>query len=298
MSAAPKIWHQLALLCEADTAEQIANVLQGIEALSVTMADAKDQPLFQLQPNDHPLWQDTQVTALFDSADDAEHAKLIVQSFFEKSLPCQIEIIEEQDWVRQTQQNFPSQAFGGCDKPLWVIPSWDANGEYAEPKIIIDPGLAFGTGTHPTTALCLTWLAEHNIHSFDVIDYGCGSGILSLGALAVGAQKVTAVDHDEQALEATQNNLALNSFNPQQITICDTSSCPSAKADLVIANILANPLMQLSQTLTDLTKSNGQLLLSGILSEEIDSVLKYYPSFAVTNTYQQEGWACISLKKS
>lgn len=298
MSASPeKTWFQLSIACSATQAEQIADILQGLDALSITLADGKDQPLYQLEPEDHPLWQDTVVTGLFNSQQEATQCQLLLNSFFEQPLPCKVGSIAEQDWVRLTQQNFPAQSFGDNEPFLWVVPSWQDSSDYQH-KIIIDPGLAFGTGTHPTTHLCLQWLANNPPKDLQVIDYGCGSGILSLAALALDANRVMAVDHDPQALESTNNNLALNdSIKPCSLLAFSPEQCPNTAADLVIANILANPLITLSDQLTRLTQANGRLLISGILQEEIEEVTKHYQEFSVAEKSILDGWACVLLNK-
>lgn len=298
MSASPeKNWIQLSIACNSIQAEQVADILQGLDALSVTLADGKDQPLYQLEPDDHPLWQDTVVTALFSDQQDADQCQQLLNTFFEQPLPCKTESIAEQDWVRLTQQNFPAQSFGNKDPLFWVVPSWQDSADYQQ-KIIIDPGLAFGTGTHPTTHLCLQWLANNPPKGLQVIDYGCGSGILALAALALGAKSVIAIDHDLQALESTHNNLALNAnIKPSHLQTHLPEQCPNTAAELVIANILANPLISLCDKLTKLTQDNGRLLISGILQEEIFEVTNHYRSFTITEQFILDGWACVLLTK-
>ncbi|MDF1761530.1 MAG: 50S ribosomal protein L11 methyltransferase [Coxiellaceae bacterium] len=292
----PQIWYQLSIFSNAEQAEFYADILQAIDALSVSLVDAKDQPLFQLQPEDQPLWQDTQVVALFNTQSEANQALDIISSQTTDTLNTTIEKIIDQDWVRKNQQNFPAKAFGTGNKPLWVIPSWENNKDYPSPQIRIDPGLAFGTGTHPTTSLCLQWLADHAPKDLNVIDYGCGSGILSLACLSLGAKHVTAVDHDSQALEASQNNLALNAHLPADtLTVYSPEACPKAAVDLVVANILAAPLIEMANKLTSLLKPGGILLLSGVLSEETHNVIKHYPTLSVIEQWNLDEWACVSL---
>ncbi|MDF1654277.1 MAG: 50S ribosomal protein L11 methyltransferase [Coxiellaceae bacterium] len=296
MTSKPQIWYQLSIHCTAEQAEFFADTLQAIDALSVSLLDAKDQPLFQLQPEDQPLWQDTQVLALFNLHSEAEQASNILQSQSSETLDINIEEIIDQDWVRKNQQNFPAKAFGTGHNPLWVIPSWEKCGDYSMPQIRIDPGLAFGTGTHPTTSLCLSWLADHSPCGLNVIDYGCGSGILALACLSLGAEHVAAVDHDLQALEASQNNLALNTqLSADDLAVYLPEACPQNPVDLVIANILAGPLIEMADRLTALLKPGGTLLLSGMLSEEVDNVIKHYPSLSMNEALHTDEWACISL---
>ncbi|MDF1795065.1 MAG: 50S ribosomal protein L11 methyltransferase [Coxiellaceae bacterium] len=299
MTPNPQTWYQLSLHCNAEQAELFADMLQAIDALSVSMLDAKDQPLFQLQPEDQPLWQDTQVLALFNLQTEAEQAQNLLQSQSTDTLHVNIEKIIDQDWVRKNQQNFPAKAFGSGEKPLWVLPSWDNCDNFPQPQIRIDPGLAFGTGTHPTTSLCLRWLADHAPQNLQVIDYGCGSGILALACLSLGASHVTAVDHDMQALEASQNNLALNtSLSANDLAVYLPEACPQLQADVVIANILAGPLIEMADQLTALLKPGGTLLLSGMLSEEVANVVKHYPTLSVIKQLDLDEWACVSLSTS
>ena len=294
----PKSWQQLSIRCSAQQAEYLADLLQALDALSVTLLDAKDQPLFQLQPDDQPLWQDTQVLALFNQPAEADQALQIILSQSEETLDTNIEEIIDQDWVRKNQQNFPAKAFGHGDKPLWIIPSWESTDDYPNPKIYIDPGLAFGTGTHSTTSLCLHWLADHPPADQHVIDYGCGSGILALACLGLSAKHVTAVDHDTQALEATQNNLALNqALSRSQLDIYLPEACPQQPADLMVANILARPLVDLAKQLTTLTKPGGTILLSGMLTSEVDNVIKHYTECDTQHILSDDEWACVILSR-
>src|SRR3990167_6340860 len=198
------VWQQLEITTHANYAEEIADLLNEHGALSVSFNDAGNQALFQLTPDDTPLWSQTKITALFLQTVNIELIlQHIKQSTSHTMMDYQISTLQDQDWVRQTQQNFPPQCFSEI---LWVIPSWCNSNHYGNHTIKIDPGLAFGTGTHPTTALCLEWLAQHPPRDMTVIDFGCGSGILSLAALAMGAKEVYAIDHDPQALQATKNN--------------------------------------------------------------------------------------------
>jgi ribosomal protein L11 methyltransferase len=291
-------WYCLKLQAPAADAAEIADLLQGIEALSVSLIDAKDQPLFQLAPNEHPLWQQTKVLALFHEEHEAKIARDFIGRCYPNKMPAhEIEAIEEEDWVRLTQQQFPPQRFGNNNRGLWVVPSWESPPANDEPYIRIDPGLAFGTGTHPTTALCLSWLADHPPQNLNVIDYGCGSGILALGALALGAKHVIAIDHDEQAIEASQNNLALNKAIQAAQLATYISPVTPEPADLVLANILANPLIELADAIQACVKPGGQLLLSGLLSEECERVLKHYNDCKLVERAEQDGWARLTLQK-
>jgi len=283
---------KLSITTDPNHAETLSEALINLGALSVSLQDAEDEPIFQIQPGETPLWQNTKVDALFEKGTAIETIIKALQS--EKTdysnLNFYIETIEDQDWVRLTQQHFHPKQFGDN---LWIIPAWEHNIDLPGTIVKIDPGLAFGTGTHPTTALCLTWLDQQPPHHKTVIDYGCGSGILSLAALALGADKVYAIDHDEQALIATVNNAKLNNFyRSEKLTVMPAKSCHDIQADLVIANILANPLIELAPTLIALLKPNATLVLSGILENEVTSIVNVYKSYCQPiDTTIADGWA-------
>lgn len=279
-------------------AEAMADYLTDVGALSVSMKNAGDEKLFQLEPHETPLWNEVHVEALFP-------AKTAVEPLFSdmKNVlaldtlpPHTLEALVDQDWVRKTQSNFQPQCYG---KTLWVCPSFHDADALKGTVVKIDPGLAFGTGTHETTSLCLQWLAENPPMNKTVIDYGCGSGILALAALALGASNVIATDHDTQAVEATNNNAALNAFvDNKNLTIVTPAEMPEVKADLMIANILANPLIELAPLLTALTAHNGTLILSGILTPESKRVLEAYKNhFELLDETHNGEWVRLVLSK-
>lgn len=289
-------WYCLTLHADSHSAETIADLLQVMDALSVTFLDAKDEAIFQRSPHEHPLWTHTKIAALFQEAQEAKTAlDFLKQHYPDQTFDEAIEVMEEQDWVRLTQAQFPPQRFGSDTQGLWVIPSWEPILNQKEPYIRIDPGLAFGTGTHPTTALCLDWIAQHQPTGLDVIDLGCGSGILSLAALALGASKVIAIDHDEQAIQATQNNALLNTHLNTCWLHTELTPITPPPCNLILANILANPLMELAPFMTGLLKPNATLVLSGLLTQEVDAVLKHYPNCQVIDVAAREEWARIVL---
>ena len=278
---------------------------QGAE--TVTLTDAKDEPLFQLSPEDQPHWQQTTVHGLFAFNEEAEAASVSDQCEFiisniKESNPefldtyFIIKKVEDKNWVEETQKQFHAQAFG----PLWVCPQWEKEAflknHPAEKVIFIEPGLAFGTGTHPTTQLCLTWLAMHDLKNKTVVDYGCGSGILALAACAQDAALVYATDHDQQALESTLNNADYNAFPKAVLHTRKTNDMSDVKADIVVANILANTLITLASTLIDLLAPQGQLILSGVLSQDVDRVVASYRAhFSVVEVKHQDEWTLIAL---
>jgi ribosomal protein L11 methyltransferase len=196
-----------------------------------------------------------------------------------------IEAIEDKDWVREWMDNFHPMCFG---EKLWICPSWHQPPKPDAINILLDPGLAFGTGTHPTTALCLNWLDQADLEDKTVIDYGCGSGILAIAAALLGAKKVIGVDTDPQALEATQANAERNNV---QIATYLPQDCPNERADVVLANILAGPLQALAPTLASLSRPNADIILSGILEGQADTVSMSYQSlFTMQAPTQKEEW--------
>lgn len=276
----------------------LSDLLTDLGALSVSMQDAADEAIFQLEPGESPLWEHTKLDALFNDSASTKAAintlkkqepNLIKNDFY-------METLEDQDWVRITQQHFQPQKHG---KDLWICPAWSDISELSGTLVKIDPGLAFGTGTHPTTSLCLEWLANHPPTNKTVIDYGCGSGILSLAALALDAKKVWAIDHDPQALTATHSNAKLNDYDhADRLAVLPPKECKNISADIVVANILANPLIELAPTLVALIESGGQLVLSGLLENEIERVCDAYRELmTVTATKINHGWGLIELSK-
>jgi len=287
---------KLIINTNAEEAEILSDLLTDLGALSVSMQDAADEAVFQLEPGESPLWKHTKLEALFN---DSTSTKLAINRL-KKQEPNLIkndfymETLEDQDWVRITQQHFHPQKHG---KDLWVCPAWSDVSELSGTIVKIDPGLAFGTGTHPTTSLCLEWLANHPPTNKTVIDYGCGSGILSLAALALDARKVWAIDHDPQALTATHSNAKLNDYDhADKLAVLTPKECKNISADIMIANILANPLIELAPKLVALIKPGGQLVLSGLLENEIERVCDaYHGLMTVATTQVNHGWGLIEL---
>ncbi|HYF98437.1 MAG TPA: 50S ribosomal protein L11 methyltransferase [Coxiellaceae bacterium] len=274
----------------AEDAELLTDFLNALGAQAVSLINASTEELFQLQPEHSPLWQETQIKTIYPDETDFERIIQTIENWFGKKLNYHVEDIIEQDWVRLTQASFKPLHFANR---LSIYPSWYKFEDQTPTQIHIDPGLAFGTGTHPTTQLCLEWLALNPPLRKSVIDYGCGSGILALSALALGANPVWAVDHDPQALEATQQNAALNHF---QLTTCLPEEHPELKVDLILANILANPLISLAEKLHSLLKSSGILVLSGLLETEIPQLTSCYSNYFKTiQSDRREGWARLVL---
>lgn len=291
-------WLKLNITTTAEFAEDIADALTELNASAVSFEDAADQAMFQLQPQETPLWNHIQINALFLPDTKIEPIIHLINKTFPDIAPLQYktELLADKDWVRITQQTFKPLCYA---EKLWVCPPWCDDTTLHGTIVTIDPGLAFGTGTHPTTALCLTWLANHPPQAEIVIDYGCGSGILALAALALGAKKVIACDHDEQAIQSTKNNAELNTFaTKDKIEILLPQEMRDIKVSLLIANILANPLIVLANKISNFVQPGGTLILSGLLAEETERVVAAYAdNFQLINKRTQEEWALLELKK-
>lgn len=286
-------WLQLRLAITPDQAEPMEDLLLGLGAVSVTFMDAEDQPIFEPDLGTTPLWQNTHLLALFEA--DVERQGLLEQLklLWNKPVPeYQFEDIADQDWERSWMDNFQPMRFG---QRLWIVPSWHNAPEPEAVNLLLDPGLAFGTGTHPTTALCLEWLDGQQLDDLQVIDFGCGSGILAIAALLLGAERVTGTDIDPQALEASRDNAQRNQLADERLPLYLPDDMPSEPVDLLVANILAGPLVSLAPQLTALVKPGGRIALSGILAEQTDEILAAYDTdFELDPVAEKEGWIRVS----
>lgn len=282
-------WIQLIFTSSPQQAESLSDALSECGAAAVTFQDNADQPIYEPAIGETPLWSATSVIALFDAETNTE-ALLTALHFQIGELPDhRIEAVEDKDWEREWMENFKPICFG---EKLWIVPSWHEPPQPDAVNILLDPGLAFGTGTHPTTALCLQWLDKADLTGKTVIDYGCGSGILAIAAALLGANKVIGVDTDPQALEATQanaqrNGVIIETYLPQH--------CPTVECDLMLANILAGPLMELMPRFVELTRPDTQLVLSGILDVQADTVSQHYQAeFEMDKAVVLEEWVRLS----
>ncbi|RLA17852.1 MAG: 50S ribosomal protein L11 methyltransferase [Gammaproteobacteria bacterium] len=285
-------WQELSIPTSRSNAEALSDLLTAQGALSVTFQDNGDQPVYEPELGKTAVWQETKVTGLFDKEADLTNLCSRLRKDF-NTLP-EVVVLEDQVWERSWLEHFKPMKFG---EKLWICPSEQNISEAGAVVIKLDPGLAFGTGTHPTTSLCLKWLGETDVVGKTVIDYGCGSGILAVAALLLGAKKAIAVDIDPQALIATKDNAEKNGvlsrihcFLPEQFT--------PQTADIVLANILAEPLIELSGLISELVAPGGQLALSGILKEQVSSVkAAYYEKLELAPTAFEEDWARITGKR-
>lgn len=286
-------WLQVRLAITPEQAETYEDALLGVGAVSVTFMDAEDQPIFEPDLGTTPLWSNTHLLALFEADTDPTNLVAHLQLLTGGELPAhEIEHIEDQDWERSWMDNFQPMRFG---QRLWIVPSWHAAPEPEAVNLLLDPGLAFGTGTHPTTALCLEWLDGQDLNDCTVIDFGCGSGILAIAALLLGAPQAIGTDIDPQALEASRDNAGRNGIDPARFPVYLPADMPQQPADVVVANILAGPLVSLAPQITALVKAGGRLALSGILAEQAEEVrAAYADAFDLDPTAIKDGWVRIS----
>ena len=287
-------WWQLSVQCSASELEQIEDLLLELGAFSITLADAKDQPLYEPLPGNTPVWDESVVTGMYESTQTPEALYHQLTSRLPEHLIACVRqsVLEDQDWVQAYREHyFPIQ----CGENLWIVPSWHTAPDPDAVNIELDPGLAFGTGGHPTTALCLGWLAEQDIESLSIIDYGCGSGILAIAAHKLGADNIIGVDIDPQALDASRDNARRNSIDADQFPLYLPRQMPQDKVDLLIANILSEPLVELSVRLSALVKPGGKILLSGILQQQANAIQSaYQPYFDLDPVCAKEDWIRVT----
>ena len=289
-------WVQVRLAITPEQAPTYEDALLEVGAVSVTFMDAEDQPIFEPDLGTTPLWTHTHLLALFEDGTDETALLAHLQLLTGGELPQhQVEIVEDQDWERSWMDNFKPMRFG---RRLWIVPSWHEAPEPEAVNLLLDPGLAFGTGTHPTTALCLEWLDGQELAGDTVLDFGCGSGILAIAALLLGAKRALGTDIDPQALEASRDNATRNGIDPALFPVYLPTDLPAGQADVVVANILAGPLVSLAGQLTSLVKPGGRLALSGILAEQAEEVrAAYADAFELEPTAEREGWVRISGRR-
>lgn len=288
-------WLQLKFNAPSALAEALADRLTDAGALAVTLRDSHDEPLYEPAPGDTPLWTHTSVEGLFAADADipAIVEQLHAQSGDESVRDYTLEPLAEQAWERVCLDQFQPLDFGDT---LCICPSWLTPPDATRVTLLLDPGLAFGTGTHPTTALCLEWLAQHPSTDLTVIDYGCGSGILALAAAKLGARSVYATDYDPQALTATRANAEKNAV---QLHTLAPEQLPALEADVLLANIIAQPLVMLAPLFAQHVRSGGQLVLSGILEQQADEVINaYLPWFSMVQKVQRENWMLLEALRT
>jgi ribosomal protein L11 methyltransferase len=289
-------WLRLRLRTDKDKAESWSDALEQCGAISVSLEDAGDEPLLACALEDTPLWSQTRVVALFEAVTKADTVLTQLTRILRLPEPptCEMEILADQDWERAWMERFQPMHFGG---ELWVVPSWLAPPRPDAVNIVLDPGLAFGTGTHATTALCLSWLARHPPVNQDVVDVGCGSGILAIAALKLGARQALGMDVDPRALEVSRENAERNAVSAR-LTLGLPDALPDIPpADLVLANILAQPLITLAPRIIRLVKPGGTLILSGMLENQTAEVGQYYSNDVDLTREVHDEWAMLTGKR-
>jgi ribosomal protein L11 methyltransferase len=290
-------FYEIEFPLSALNSEAVEAALLEIGASSITFSDRGDEAVLEPKPGEIRLWSDTLVRALFDESHDPALAvhQLAIRLGPHITAAARVRAVEARDWARVWLADWKSMRFG---RRLWVCPTIAAQPEAANAVVVrLDPGLAFGTGTHPTTALCLQLLDSLPLSGLSLIDYGCGSGILGIAALMLGAAHVTAVDLDPQALIATRENAIRNGVSAK----LETQAVPAKlrPADCVVANILAQPLIDLAPTLKAACSPNGDLILSGILKTQAYAVKAAYTSaFDMVQVVQREDWSCIHARRT
>lgn len=288
-------WIQINADVAEPLAEPLSDTLMALGALSVTFQDAKDQPIYEPELGTTPIWDLTKVIGLFEANTDGQAMvqQIRVNLPDLADTPFKVEVLEDKDWVREWMDQFQPMQFGDN---LWIVPSWRDAPKSDAVNLLLDPGMAFGTGTHPTTALCLTWLDQHPPTEQTVIDYGCGSGILALAAAKLGATSVKGTDIDPQAILASEQNAQRNEAEIEFKLVADFDSEP---VDLLIANILAGPLKELAPAFIRLLKAQGYLILSGLLTDQAEDLIAFYQAqgfqFIAQNNLDE--WSQLTFQK-
>ncbi len=290
-------WLQIHLVTGKEQAPLVELLFENLGALSVTLGDAADEPLLEPKPGELPLWQETVVTGLFEVERDAEALRLQIEGTLRPGAirGLRLERLEDQAWERAWLDQFRPMRFG---ERLWICPTGQPRPDDPGAVVVdLDPGLAFGTGTHPTTALCLRWLDRADLVGRRVIDFGCGSGVLAIAALKLGAGEAIGIDHDPQALLATRDNAAKNRV-ADRLRVYGSNDAPDDRAEVLLANILAGTLIELAPLITERVLPGGELILSGILADQATAVsAAYEPAFDMAEPELLEGWVLLAGRR-
>ena len=292
---------ELSLLCPEDRVDVLSDALDVLDALSVSVEDADaqtpaEQALFG-EPGMPPPkdgWQRSRMVALFAQEAQAQEAQqlLSAQDFFEGCRILGVQLLADQDWVRLTQSQFAPVEITA---DFWIVPTWHEPPEQAKQIIRLDPGLAFGTGTHPTTRMCLRWIAQHGVQGQRVLDYGCGSGILAIGAAKYGASSIDAVDIDDAAVTSTELNAEANHVQ----LLAGLPDKAKGQYQTVLANILATPLKVLAPLLCSYVATGGSLVLAGILERQADELkAAYAPWIQLQVADSEDGWILMTAQST
>lgn len=290
-------WFQVRFHLSADQVNTIEDCLLECGAVSVTLQDDADQPILEPELGTTPIWDNTQVIGLFEANQDSNQLMAELATAYQRKTQAELprhktEILEDKDWIRAWMDDYHPMPFG---QRLWVCPSWREPPEPNAVNLSLDPGLAFGTGTHPTTALCLRFLDAEVQGNELVVDYGCGSGILGIAALLLGADRMLGIDIDPQALMATQDNAQRNNIDASRYQVFLPNKAPKVAADITVANILAGPLVALAPEIASYTRTGGKLALSGLLAEQAEEIMDCYSQwFTLNPPVQQDDWVVIT----
>ena len=288
-------WHQLVIELGTEPPGRAEEACLALGAIAVSLADGGDEPLLEPAPGETPIWREVRLKALFEeTADPALLTATLAAVLALPAAAVRSEHVEDRVWEREWLKDFRPMRFG---RRLWVCPAGQAPGAPDAVVLELDPGLAFGTGTHATTALCLEWLEGHALEGLSLLDYGCGSGILALAALKLGARTATAFDIDPQALTATLENAAKNALG-DRLTLIERADAIAGPFDLVVANILARPLIELAAALAGHCRVGGAILLAGMLERQGQEVARAYgPWFDIETAAMREGWVTLAGRR-
>ena len=289
-------WQEWALETHSPLVESLEEWLFDHGALAVSLEDNANEPLLEPGPGETPLWQNVVLKALFAGDADLSSIKAVLpRTLLAENSKSEVSRLEDREWTRVWMDDFAPIQMG---PRLWVCPSWAVPPDEALVNVMLDPGLAFGTGTHATTAMCLGALDAAVSGGESVVDYGCGSGILAIAALKLGASKALGVDNDPQALAASRDNAARNQISTDQFDVVmpedDILLAWSNAASVVVANILAGPLLSLAHDLIELTAPGGRLLLTGVLEEQAAKLIEHYEHVSLDVIDRRDGWVLLS----
>ena len=296
-------WLQLKAHIAPEQADTLEELLSAEGASAITLQDAQDDPVFEPERGTTPLWHETVLTGLYDDLEDVEPMLDRVRQAWAVEMPDEpcpeidYELLADRDWEREWMDGFSPLRMG---KRLWIVPSWHEAPDPDGVNLLLDPGLAFGTGTHPTTALCLEWLDaladEGQLDGQTILDFGCGSGILAIAALKLGAVRAVGTDIDPQALTASRDNATRNGIVDDALALCLPDQLDAGQYAIVVANILAGPLVELASTIAGQVAPGGRLALSGILANQADSVLEAYLAhgFYMDEPVERDGWVRLT----
>lgn len=291
------MWYQLHVILDQPDVERVSELLDETGAAAVTLSDAGDEPLLEPPPDTTPMWRKVRATGMYTPDADMDAVLSTLRSELGDREPAPVvDVLGDREWEREWMKNFAPTCFG---RRLWVLPSWseDVPETAGGVTMRLDPGLAFGTGSHETTALCLDWLAHAGLTDVSLVDYGCGSGILAIAAAKLGARAVWAVDHDPQALGATRENVAENDVTGI-VSVMLPSELPPLTVDVLVSNILAGPLVKLAPDFARMVAAGGRLVLAGLLATQTQDLVRPYQSwFDFEPPVQRGDWVRLCANK-